>query len=134
MANGNKAKRNHHWWPVGLQSYWADRNGDVSWIEPDGKTEKKRSARRKIGFKIHGHTLLRGTVWESNFEDEFDIDNEVHKVIPALQGMKPFGRTPNGPVALSCRPRCSFRPPCVRKRQGFSNPMLSVGVADCRSR
>lgn len=93
MASGKKSK-NQHWWPVGLQSYWADRAGDVSWIEPDGKIEKKRFVNRKIGFKIHGHTIFRGTVWEGNFEDEFDIDNEVHKIIHALQGMKSFGRTP----------------------------------------
>jgi hypothetical protein len=99
MASGKKSK-NHHWWPVGLQSYWADRAGDVSWIEPDGKIEKKRSVNRKIGFKIHGHTIFRGTDWESNFEDEFDIDNEVHRIIPTLQGMKPFGRTPKEFFAL----------------------------------
>lgn len=93
MASGKKSKK-HHWWPVGLQSYWADRAGDVSWIEPDGRIEKKRSVNRKIGFKLHGHTIFRSTVWESNFEYEFDIDNEVHKIIPGLQGMKPFGRTP----------------------------------------
>jgi hypothetical protein len=39
-----------------------------------------------------------------------------------------------GPVALLCRPRCSFKPPFVRRRQGFSSPVLSGGVADCRSR
>ena len=39
-----------------------------------------------------------------------------------------------GPVTLSCRPRCSFKPPFVRRRQGFSSPVLSGGVADCRSR
>ncbi len=93
MARGKNSK-NHHWWPVGLQSYWADRAGDVSWIEPNGKIGKKRSVNRKIGFKIHGHTIFHGAVWESNFEGEFDIDNEVHKIIPALQEMKPFGRTP----------------------------------------
>ncbi|SEL43495.1 hypothetical protein SAMN04488032_1341 [Pacificibacter marinus] len=38
-----------------------------------------------------------------------------------------------GPVALSCRPRCSFKPPSVRKRQGFSSPMLSGDGADCRT-
>lgn len=116
MASGNKSK-NHHWWPVGLQSYWADRAGDVSWIEPDGKIDKKRFVNRKIGFKIHGHTIFRCTVWESNFEDEFDIDNDVHKIIPALQGMKPFGRTPKEFFALikmlgkkdrSLRDMCKF--------------------------
>lgn len=116
MASGKKSK-NHHWWPVGLQSYWADRAGDVSWIEPDGKIEKKRSLNRKIGFKIHGHTFFRGTGWENNFEDEFDIDNEIHKIISAIQGMKPFGRTPKEFFALikmlgkkdrSLRDMCKF--------------------------
>jgi hypothetical protein len=39
-----------------------------------------------------------------------------------------------GPVPLSCRPKCSFKPPSVRKRRGFSNPMLSVGGAGYKSR
>ena len=39
-----------------------------------------------------------------------------------------------GPVALSCRPRCSFKPPFVRRRRGFSNPVLNGGGVDCRSR
>lgn len=116
MVSGKKSK-NHHWWPVGLQSYWANRAGDISWIEPDGKIEKKRSINRKIGVKIHGHTIFRGTVWEENFEDEFDIDNEVHKIIPTLRGMKPFGRTPKEFFALikmigkkdrSLRDMCKF--------------------------
>ena len=116
MESGQK-KRNHHWWPVGLQSYWADRAGDVSWITPDGKIDKKRFVNRRIGFKIHGHTIFRGTAWESNFEDEFDIDNEVHNIINALLRMKPFGRTPREFFALikmlvkkdrSLRDMCKF--------------------------
>ncbi|NDU99933.1 hypothetical protein [Pseudoroseicyclus tamaricis] len=99
MASG-RSSRNHHWWPVGLQSYWTDRFGYVSWIGPGGCIEKKRSVNRKIGFKIHGHTIFRGTDWESNFEYEFDIDNEVHKIISALQGMTPLGRTPKEFFAL----------------------------------
>ena len=44
------------------------------------------------------------------------------------------GRPPrDGPVPLSCRPRCSFKPPFARKRRDFSSPMLSGGVVDCRS-
>ena len=89
--SGNRS-RNHHWWPVGLQSYWADMAGDISWIGPDGKIEKKRAANRKIGLKIHGHTIFRGDVWESNFESEFDIDNDVHNIISNMQKLKPFGR------------------------------------------
>jgi hypothetical protein len=40
----------------------------------------------------------------------------------------------SGLVTLSCRSKCSFKPPCVRKRRGFSNPMLSDGGVDCRNR
>lgn len=90
---GKSRSKNHHWWPVALQSYWSDDNGDVSWIDPAGKVEKKKSVNRKIGFKIHGHTLFRGDIWgESNFEDEFDIDNEAHCVIDKLRDLKPLGK------------------------------------------
>lgn len=94
MARGNNSK-NHHWWPVGLQQYWADSREDLSWIEPDGTIQKKRPANRKIGYKRHGHTILKGSVWESNFESEFDIDNEVHCVVASIRDLKPFGRTPS---------------------------------------
>ena len=46
----------------------------------------------------------------------------------------PPEREENGPVALLCRPRCSFKPPFVRMRQGFSSLMLNGVVVDCRSR
>lgn len=98
--SGAKKSKKHHWWPVGLQSYWANRNGDVSWIEPSGKISKKQAKNEKIGLKIHGHTLLRGSVWESNFESEFDVDSEVHTIIAALNALKPFGRTPSELFAL----------------------------------
>jgi len=39
-----------------------------------------------------------------------------------------------GPVTLLCRPKCSFMPPFVRMRRGFSSRVLSVGGVDCRSR
>ena len=39
-----------------------------------------------------------------------------------------------GPVTLLCRPKCSFKPVFVRRRRGFSKPVLSDGGADCRSR
>ncbi len=39
-----------------------------------------------------------------------------------------------GLVTLSCRSKCSFKPPSVRKRPGLSSPVLSDGVVDCRTR
>ena len=38
-----------------------------------------------------------------------------------------------GPVAYLCRPKCSFRRLFVRRRPGFSSPMLSAADADCKS-
>jgi len=93
--SGSSETANHHWWPVGLQSYWSDRNGDVSWIEPDGKIDKKRAENRKIAYKRHGHTTLRGSVWKTNFEDDFQsADNAVRAVVNNLLGLKSTESTP----------------------------------------
>ena len=92
FAMANRPSKDHHWWPVGLQSYWSDRYGDVSWIDPTGFVRKKRSANRKIGYKRHGHTSFRGTVWSSNFESDFDRpDNAVHEIVGALDKLRPKG-------------------------------------------
>lgn len=87
--------KNHHWWPVALQSYWTDKAGDVSWIDSEGKTHKKRAANRKIGFKIHGHTTLQGSGWEYNFESTFAIDNKIHEIVGKLKALRPFGLSPS---------------------------------------
>lgn len=100
MLSAHKSK-NHHWWPVALQSHWTNKKGDISWVEPDGKIFRKRAANRKVGFKIHGHTVFRGSVWESNFEAEFDIDNQVHAIISGLRKLKPLGSKPSEFVGLA---------------------------------
>lgn len=77
--------REHHWWPVALQSYWADEHGDVSWIDPSGEIHKKKFSKRKIARKSHGHTFLRDTFWKTNYESEFShADNSVHDVLKRL--------------------------------------------------
>lgn len=35
--------------------------------------------------------MLRGSVWETNFENEFDIDNKVHDIVARLNNLKPLG-------------------------------------------
>ena len=97
---GGKRSKNHHWWPVAVQSYWANNAGYVSWIEPSGIISEKRASNRRIGFKIHGHTIFRGSPWESNFESEFDIDNEVHAIIASLNKLKPYGQTLSDFISL----------------------------------
>ena len=87
--------REHHWWPVALQKCWADEHGDVWWIEPDGKIDKKRADNRKLARKAHGHTMFRGGRWEQNFEGEFSsADNGIPKVVETLRDLKPLGTTP----------------------------------------
>lgn len=93
MKRGKDSKE-HHWWPVGLQSYWADENGDVSCIMPNGLIEKKRFRNRKIGQTLRGHLLLRGSAWKTNFEGEFTIDNKVHDIAGALAQLAPDGILP----------------------------------------
>lgn len=89
MAKSGSSK-SHHWWPVALQKYWADAKGDVSWIDPNGIIDKKRFKNRQIGFKRNGHKLGKG-FWEHNFENEFDIDGEIHNIILSLKGIRPLG-------------------------------------------
>lgn len=87
--------KKHHWWPVALQQYWTDRREELSWVEPDGTIQKKKPANRKIGYKRHGHTVSKGSIWENNFESEFDIDDEVHRIVAGTHNLRPFGRTPS---------------------------------------
>lgn len=47
MARESKS-REHHWWPVALQKYWMDKNGDVSWVDPEGMVQKKRVKIEKL--------------------------------------------------------------------------------------
>ena len=92
QVNSGSKSRQHHWWPVVLQNFWADGNGDVAWITADGKVEKKRFKRRKIACKRDGHTALRGGVWETNFEDDFQgADDAVRHIICQLKKLTPFG-------------------------------------------
>ncbi len=92
--SGVAKSREHHWWPVGIQKYWADGDGNVSWIEPDGRVHKKKVKNRKIARNSHGHSMLRGTVWETNFEGKFQsADDAAPKVIDALLSLRPLGGT-----------------------------------------
>lgn len=93
VGSGSKS-REHHWWPVGLQKFWADENGYVAWITADGKKERKQFKNRKIARKAHGHTALRGGVWITNFEDDFqEADDAVRCIICQLKKLTPFGRS-----------------------------------------
>ncbi|WP_210290607.1 hypothetical protein [Rhizobium sp. BK650] len=96
MLGGGSKSREHHWWPVGLQKFWADKNGDLAWISPQGKIDRKRVRNRKIAKKAHGHTIFHGQVWETNFEGDFQsVDDAAPQIVETLLGFKPFGLTPS---------------------------------------
>lgn len=83
----------HHWWPKALQRYWLDKKGRINWVIPSGELKFKKNL-DKVGSKRHGHTLFKNNLWESNFEKEFSIDNEINRIIDTLTSLKPLGRTP----------------------------------------
>jgi hypothetical protein len=92
VTKGGEAKK-HHWWPKGLQRYWADANDDVWWITPNGKTERDRRHRGDVGVTLHGHTLFRGDVWQNSFEEQFSIDTKVHNIVELLIELAPDGHS-----------------------------------------
>lgn len=73
--------REHHWWPVALQSYWSTL-GDVRWLTSTGEVHSKKYYNEKIAKKSHGHTIiLDQELWRLNFEDEFRAaDEAIHRV------------------------------------------------------
>lgn len=39
--------------------------------------------------------MSKGTIWESNFEDDFTIDNDIHYIVSSLKNLKPLGSNLN---------------------------------------
>lgn len=60
-----------------------------------------------------------------------NLDSQVDRI--SIAG-RAYPVTISGRVTYLCRSRCSFKPPSVQKRPGFSSPVLSGVVADYRSR
>lgn len=86
----------HHWWPETLSSYWADDEGGVTWLRPNGKSIK--SAPKKFGAIKDGHTIrmsnLPGdeSVWDNSFEKDFDqADGSFHRVLKWLNELDRCG-------------------------------------------
>lgn len=44
--------------------------------------------------------MLRGGVWETNFENDFGIDNQVHDIVAYLRQLRPLGHTLQELMAL----------------------------------
>ena len=115
-------------------------------VAPDGRTVMMKRTfivsheRPVVGrhghFDPHENTVL----WEDHQEQPCLLFGGGHQALDRAReksALLPSGpereKAHHGPVTLLCRPKCSFKPPSVRKRRGFANRVLSVGGAGCRS-
>lgn len=99
----------HHWWPECVSMRWADADGYVNWLLPNG--EARRAPPKKFGAIRNGHLIqlsrLPGeeTVWDENFEHEFDrADGAFPSLIDWLETLDRSASAP------SMKDHSRFRP------------------------
>lgn len=93
----------HHWWPRKLSEFWADENGAVTWVAPDG-TEKP-SKPETWGAIRNGHTVNFGPEWKSSFEGAFNrADTNFPYVVNDLLQVDSDFRHRDEPVAKRLHP------------------------------
>ncbi len=98
---GKTKSERHHWWPECISARWADEAGGVTWLLPDGS--ERRARPDAFGVIGNGHyiklsrTAGETTVWDQNFEDEFqNADGQFPAVIAWLEGLD-YEVRPDGP-------------------------------------
>ena len=115
-------------WPPSLKRFINEKmdRGELSVGEIMKTCNVSQSLAYKWRADVKASRIRTTTVTEDTYFAEIVVDEERDTI----------GTTTahHGPVAVSCRPKCSFKPLSVRRRQGFSNLMLSGGVVDYRSR
>ena len=84
---------NHHWWPKCVSRLWADCDGRVNRLSPDGSVRRARPDNfGAIGNAHHikmGRSGSESTPWDHSFEDEFRVaDRNFPKVIDWLSGLE----------------------------------------------
>ena len=82
----------HHWWPECVSQRWADDQGGVHWLKPDGDVTRARPD--NFGVIGNGHIIKLGnkpgetTPLDQNFENFFqDADDRFPTVIDWLEGL-----------------------------------------------
>ena len=66
----------HHWWPRTLAEHWADSEGMVSVVRPDG--EIRRAPPGAFGAITNAHHMKMGGPWDATFEPIFNqADGEM---------------------------------------------------------
>lgn len=92
----------HHWWPECVSQHWADTEGGVHWLLPNGQV--RRSTPNNFGVIGNGHLIKFGddpnvgSSWDISFEPEFQTaDNNFPKILNWLNSLDhcapPFDRS-----------------------------------------
>jgi transposase len=108
----------------------------TGWLKTEaGKSRKQRRTAKQLYEDLVnlGYTGSYGRV--AAFARDWRADRQREQQTTGRETFVPLTFRPgDGPVTYLCRSECSFRPPGVRRPRDFFLPMLSVSVADCRSR
>lgn len=90
---GKTKSERHHWWPECVSKHWADENGGVHWLRPDGTEQRAKPA--AFGVIGNGHYIKLGkepgetTPWDQNFESFFQhADDGFPGVISWLESLE----------------------------------------------
>jgi hypothetical protein len=96
----------HHWWPRCISKHWADQEGCVHWLLPDG--EVRYAPPQNFGVIGNGHYIKFGKLpgehssWDQNYESEFNsADKNVPQLIDWLESLK--RKEPDSSSILSSR-------------------------------
>ncbi len=83
MKSWVRNKSDDHWWPVGLQKYWANADDEVNLLDYKGNITAKKYYNRKLGYSRGGHHINFGnSPWTHSFEGLFDAaDNSIPKIL-----------------------------------------------------
>jgi len=82
----------HHWWPQCVSRHWADADGTVGWLKPDGTCVRVPHAR--LGVIGNGHHIKLGregqpSPWDESFERVFDrADSGFPSLISWLESLE----------------------------------------------
>lgn len=77
----------HHWWPLGLQKYWTDREGEFNVIYSDKSEDRiKPKKRSKFGSNRQSHTMNKDIPGaRAGFEGAYkDVDNSASEIIDQI--------------------------------------------------
>lgn len=75
----------HHWWPECVSVRWANPDGGVHWMRPDGETTCSNP--KNFGVIGNGHVIkladdpAESSPWDENFEKEFQRADDIFPTV-----------------------------------------------------